>query len=119
MLNARRSILDTGRGNPASGNAVLNYRRSSVMTADPRNLILIAYDRAIAGYRQRDLEIAGRAVTELINGLNMDAGDIAKNLLGIYQYCGELGRKGQCEDAAGILQELRDTWAAVGDVKNS
>ena len=82
---------------------------------DPRKQILLVYDRAITGCRQQDLEIAGRALAELINGLNMDAGPISGNLLAIYQYCGELVRSGQYEEAVSILQDLRDTWAAVGN----
>jgi hypothetical protein len=74
----------------------------------------MVYDRAIAGCCQRNLEIAGRAISELINGVNMGAAPIAGNLLAIYQYCGDLARKGQYDAAASILQDLRDTWAAVG-----
>ena len=98
--------------------AARSYQQNNVMTADPIKLILLVYDRAIAGCRQRKLEIAGRAITELINGLNMDATPVAGNLLAIYQYCGERCRKGQFSEAAGILQDLRDTWAAVSGKAN-
>ncbi len=120
MFDTRYVTVDTGRKNPvhsvlprASANAAQSYLQNSVTTADPRKQILLVYDRAIAGCRQRDLDMAGRAVTELINGLNMDAGPIAGSLLAIYQYCGELARKGQYEEVASMLQDLRDTWAAV------
>ena len=122
MLDTRYSTVDIGQKNPASNmpsrasaNAAQNYLRNSVTTADPRKQILLVYDRAIAGCRQQNLEIAGRALMELVNGLNMNAGPISGNLLAIYQYCSELARKGQYEEAANILQELRDTWAAVGN----
>ena len=94
--------------------AVQNYQQSSVYTADPLKLVLMAYNAAIAGCRQRNLQRAGRAITELINGLRMDITPIAGNLLAIYQYCGELVRHERYEEAANILQELRDTWAAAG-----
>jgi flagellin-specific chaperone FliS len=100
---------------PASANAVRSYQQNRVATADPLKLILMVYDRAIAGCHHQDLEIAGRAITELINGLNMDAGTISENLLAIYQYCGEAIRKGQYDEAASILKDLRDTWAAVAN----
>ena len=93
--------------------AARRYQQNSVMTSDPLKLVLLAYDRAITGCCQENPEIAGRAIRELIMGLNMDAGDIAAKLLAIYQYCGELARNGQYEEAANILQDLRDTWAAV------
>ena len=125
MLDTQYSTVDTGRKNPvpnmpprASASAAQNYLRNSVTTADPRKQILLVYDRAIAGCRQQDLEMAGRALAELVNGLNMDAGPISGSLLAIYQYCSELARKGQYEEAANILQELRDAWAAVGNTEN-
>lgn len=120
MLDTRYSTPGTERKSSApnilsqvSVNAAHSYRQNSVTTADPHKLILVAYDRAIAGCRQQDLEMSWRAIQELIGGLNMDAGAIARDLLGIYLYCVEIARKGQYEDAANILQDLRDTWAAV------
>ena len=92
--------------------AARSYQQNNVNTADQLKLILMVYDKAIAGCHQRDLEMAGRAIMELTNGLNMDAGTIAWSLLAIYQYCGELFRESQYEEAANILQELRDTWTA-------
>ena len=94
--------------------AAQSYRQNSVMTSDPLKLILMVYDRAISGCNQGDLEKAGRAITELVKGLQMDAGEVADGLLSIYQYCSELVRKRQYDEAAGILQDLRDTWEIAG-----
>lgn len=96
-----------------SQTAARRYQQNSVMTSDPLKLVLLAYDRAITGCCQQDPEIAGRAIRELIMGLDLDAGDIATKLLAIYQYCAELTRKRQYEEAANMLRDLRDTWAAV------
>lgn len=94
--------------------AIRNYQQNSVSIANLVKLILMIYDRAITGCRRRDPEMVGRTITELINGLNMDAGIISWNLLAIYQYCSGLARRGQYDEAADILQDLRDTWAAAG-----
>ena len=99
--------------------AARSYRQNSVMTSEPLKLILMVYDRAISGCHQRDLNIAGRAITELMNGLDLDVAPIAGRLLVIYQYCGELARKGQYPEVAAILQELRDTWGAVSGKVNA
>lgn len=99
--------------------AVRSYQQNSVMTSDPLKLVLMAYDRAISGCHQKDLNIAGRAITELTNGLNMDATPLAGNLLAIYEYCGDLAREGWYAEAATILQELRDTWSAVNGKANA
>ena len=93
--------------------ATRHYQQNSVMTSDPLKLIILAYDRAITGCCQQDSEIAGRAIKELIMGLNMEAGDIAAKLLAIYQYCSELTRKKKYEEAANLLRDLRDTWVAA------
>jgi len=94
--------------------ATKSYQKNNVNTADPLKLILIVYDRAILGCRQHNIEIAGRAILELIRGLNMEAGIISYSLLAIYQYCGELIRKGQYDEVASMLVELRDTWVEAG-----
>lgn len=94
--------------------AAKNYQQNIVNTADPIKLVLIAYDRAILGCRKRNIEMAGMAILELIKGLNMEAGTISYSLLAIYQYCGELIRKGQYDEVASMLSELRDTWAEAG-----
>ncbi len=101
-----------------SQTAARRYQQNSVMTSDPLKLVLLAYDRAITGCCQQDPEIAGKAIRELIVGLNMDAGDLTAKLLAIYQYCSELTRKRQYEEAANVLRDLRDTWAAVRDKVN-
>lgn len=97
----------------ASANAARSYQQNGVSTADLRQQILMVYDRAIPGCHKQDPELAGRAITELVRGLSMDAGPISGNLLSIYQYCSALVRKGRFKTVASLLQELRDTWAAV------
>ena len=98
--------------------AARSYRQNSVMTSDPLKLILMVYDRAISGCHQRDLHITGRAITELMNGLDMEVAPLAGQLLAIYEYCGGLAREGWYPEAEAILQELRDTWNAVSGKAN-
>jgi len=99
--------------------ATKSYQQNNVNTADPFKLLLIAYERAILGCRKRNIEMAGRAILELVNGLNMEAGNISYSLLAIYQYCGELIREGQYDESARILTELRDTWVEAGNKMKS
>jgi len=75
------------------------------------------YDKAISGCQQRNLEKTWRAISELINSLNMDAGAISWRLLAIYEYCTDLARNGQYDEVIRILKDLRDTWAALQGVK--
>jgi len=102
-----------------SQTAVKSYQQNSVNTADPIRLVVMAYNAAIAGCRQHNLERMNRAIKELINGLSMDIAPLAGNLLGLYNYCGELARKKKFDEAANILQELRDAWATASANKQS
>ncbi|MBD3184881.1 flagellar protein FliS [Candidatus Poribacteria bacterium] len=99
--------------------ATQSYQQNSVTTADPLKLILMVYDRAIHGCQQKDLKMVGRAISELIRGLNMDAGEISWNLLSIYEYCGDLIRGGKYDEAMNILKELRDTWSNLKMVEKT
>ena len=92
---------------------IQTYHQNNIMSADPLKLIIMLYDRAIHGCRQRNLELTWNSIKMLIDSLNMEAKPVADNLLAIYDYCGELARIKEYDKAALILQELRDTWASV------
>jgi flagellin-specific chaperone FliS len=89
------------------------YREQQVQSAGPVERLLIVYDVALLACAKRDLERLSRALGVLVEGLNFEYAEIANRLLAIYQWCGELGRKKQYEEAAGILRELRETWTVV------
>jgi flagellin-specific chaperone FliS len=89
------------------------YQQNNVMSADPLKLILMLYDRAIYGCRQKNLEITWDALKQLINSLNMEVQPIATRLLAVYNYCNDLARAKQFDAAIMILQDIRDTWASA------
>ena len=39
--------------------------------------------------------------------------EVALGFFKIYQYCADLARKGEFDEAAGLVRELRDTWVQV------
>lgn len=94
--------------------AAQTYRINQVASASPLDLVLMAYDAALIGCAQRDLARTTEAITVLRNALDFsyDA-KIAMGLFRLYQYCAELARKGDYDQAAHLLRELRDTWAQV------
>jgi flagellin-specific chaperone FliS len=92
---------------------IQTYQQSNVMSADPMKLVIMLYDRAIYGCRQKNLELTWEAIKQLINSLNMEIQPIADNLLAIYDYCNELARERQFDTAATILQDIRNTWANI------
>ncbi len=90
------------------------YRQTQVMTTDPLQLLVMTYDYAIAGCRERNLEKVTAALKELRSALNHEeGGQIAADLLSLYLYMADQARQGHFDHVATLLQELRDTWSAV------
>ncbi len=116
------------------------YKTTNVGTADQGKLILIAYDVAIKHCklcipifddkkrieeRTRHLCKVQDALSELMSSLNLDVGDIAKNLYRLYDYmvrrCIEANIKSDkniIQEILGYLEDLRDAWGqAVANVR--
>lgn len=91
---------------------IQEYRYQDIMSASPLRLVIMAYDAAIIGCEQRDLIKTTRALAVLRDALNFDYAEIAGRLFSLYEWCADLARKGQYDEAARILRELRDAWAA-------
>ena len=90
--------------------ALRNYKRSQIMSATPLQLVLMAYDAALVGCARRDLAKTTQAVNTLIKALDMSQGDIAVQLYYLYQYCNDMARRGQFDEAARVLRELASAW---------
>lgn len=90
--------------------ALRNYRQNQIMSATPLQLVLMVYDVAIIACKRRDLAKLTRALNLLIQALDMRQGEIALGLYRLYQYCADLARKGEFDQAAEILRELTSAW---------
>ncbi len=122
-------------------NPYKQYKQTSVKTASPERLIIMLYDGAIKflnrakiKMNEQDIEETNRAllktqdiISELMIGLNMEAGEIAQNLYNLYDYFQhrliEANTKkapGIIDEILGYLVELRETWAeAAVKIKSS
>lgn len=110
------------------------YKESAVLTATPEQLVVMLYDGAARFLRQAEAalheeawtqanERIGRGeaiVDELLATLNMDAGEVAERLQGIYVFCKRCLIEARLErDPAKVqhvirlLGELREAWAQV------
>ena len=89
------------------------YQSNAALTASPLVRLLTVYDYAVSACRQERLEELGKALRVLSESLDFTY-PIAYQLAAIYQWCGELGRKGSFEEAGRLLRELRDAWATAG-----
>lgn len=110
------------------------YRSTQVQTATPERLVVMLYDGALANAEQgikalevKDWEKAhhliGKAqemVVELMAALNLDTGEIARNLYKIYEYVrGRLVEANVRKEPAPLrevitlLGELKEAWAEI------
>jgi flagellar protein FliS len=110
------------------------YRESAVLTASRERLVVMLYDGACrfleqgaAAMRAGDIGAThvklrrGEAIiSHLQHTLDMEQGDIPKNLLTIYLFCRRhLNRArlekdpAKVEDVIRLLRQLRDAWDAI------
>lgn len=110
------------------------YATSAAHTATPGRLIVLLYERFgvlarrarvsyIAGdiaAGDRHLTRAGQVITELHVALDLNRGELARNLASLYVYIDERlrdarggGRIGALDEAIGHMDELASAWATI------
>ena len=116
-------------------NGIQMYRKTNVVTADPKRLVLMCYEGAIDCLKigkqkltENDYESKGKHIAkardiiyELKASLNFEKGEtIAKNLDSLYNYMlrriieGDLTQDIQAlEEVIGILEELKSAWDEI------
>ena len=87
------------------------YRQQQVSGLGTGPLLLLAMDTAVRACRQKRRGLLTRVIGELVAGLDLSCGEIAGNLLTLYEYLLRLVREGRLDEAQAILEDLRDTWA--------
>ncbi len=90
-----------------------NYLEQEIMTLNPIQLLIKAYDAGIAACNRKDERKAGVVLAELIDSLNFDEAEIANSLFRLYEYCVREVKRGNFEVTLKILKELRETWIQV------
>lgn len=87
------------------------YRYQQIMGSRPEALVLLAYEATIQACRSRDGRRASQGLVTLIDGLNLDAGEIGLGLLRLYDYALRCVKTGRFDAALEVLEPLRQTWA--------
>ncbi|MCB0209142.1 MAG: flagellar protein FliS [Anaerolineae bacterium] len=99
--------------------ATQTYRANQVNGASPLDLLLMTYDAALIGCGQNNLSRTINALNLLRDSLDFSYDqEIALGFFRLYQYCADLARKGEFDEVATILRELRDAWAQVKEQYN-
>jgi flagellar protein FliS len=116
-------------------NGMQSYRRTNVITADPKKLVLMCYEGAIDSLKigkqkliEEDYEEKGRAlakaqdiINELLCSLDFEKGDaIARNLDSLYNYMlrrilhADVNKDiSAIDEVIGMLNELRSAWEEI------
>jgi len=116
-------------------NSVINvYKKNQINTTSSENLVLMLYDgarkfinRSIISLENDDIQAANYnllrsqdILSELMSGINFEAGDIAEGLFAIYEYMhfrliqANLKKDSQAaQEVLIMINELRDTWVQV------
>lgn len=86
------------------------YLEQEIMTLNPLQLLIKAYDAGITACNRKDEHKASAVLTELIDSLNFDYAEIANSLFRLYEYCMREVKRGNFDVTLKILKELRETW---------
>jgi flagellar protein FliS len=86
------------------------YLEQEIMTLNPLQLLIKAYDAGITACNRKDEHKASTVLTELIDSLNFDYAEIANSLFRLYEYCMREVKRGNFDVTLKILKELRETW---------
>ena len=93
------------------------YRANQVMGASPGQLVLLLYDHVIRCLAREDMRGASKGLVELMGSLDLDYQEVSGRLFSLYEYCLDLVKKSEYEQASKILTEMRQMWAiAIGRV---
>ncbi|MDN3513510.1 MAG: flagellar protein FliS [Candidatus Brocadia sp.] len=91
------------------------YLEQEIMTLNPVQLLIKAYDAGIAACNRKDEAKTSTVLVELIDSLNFDYAEISNSLFRLYEYCMREVKRGNFDTTLKILKELRDTWIQVQD----
>jgi len=107
------------------------YRSTQIETASPERLLIMLYDAAIAALSVARVAVASRhreeanrafqkaqaVISELQGSLDLNAGEVARNLFALYDYFNRRlieanlrQDQGILDEVLGHLRDLRQTW---------
>lgn len=121
-----------GEGESKMNSVVNVYKKNQINTASSENLVLMLYDgarkfisRSIISLENQDIQSANYnlqrsqdILSELMSGVNFEAGELAEKLFALYEYMhyqlvqANLKKDRQyAEQVLTMIEELRNVWA--------
>lgn len=92
-------------------NAFEDYKNNQIMGLTPVQVILKLYDYVIVNCKRQDAEKVNAGLTQLIAALNFDHKQVALGFFRLYRFCQDQSRRGNFEEVANVIGELRTAWA--------
>ena len=89
------------------------YTENQVVSASPGKLILLLYDYVIKCLKNSDMRGASKGLVELMSSLDLDYQEISGRLFSLYEYCLDLVKKGDFDQALKIITEMRQMWVTA------
>ena len=87
------------------------YKENQVMGASPGKLVLLLYDHVIDCLKNSDMRGASKGIVELMGSLDLDYQEISGRLFSLYEYCLDLVKKKEYDQARKVMTEMRQMWA--------
>ncbi|MBX7153326.1 MAG: flagellar protein FliS [Candidatus Kapaibacterium sp.] len=98
-------------------NTIPGYLEQEVLLWSPEKITLKTYDLFIVSAKRKDVRRMNRVLAELIGALNFEHGDLPQRIYRLYEYCQSCVAQRRYDEAAGIIQELRETWAKTFELE--
>jgi flagellin-specific chaperone FliS len=86
------------------------YREQEHAVIAPERLLLLTYATAIHACQSGKRGLLVRALEELVCGLDLEQGELARGLLRQYEYLLHRTREGALEEVETHLRELKTAW---------
>jgi flagellin-specific chaperone FliS len=103
-------ITENRRERAVNPDGIDAYRTSQVTGSSPARLVLLLYDHVIKCLKSGDSRGASKGIVELMGSLDLDYQEVSGRLFSLYEYCLDLVKKGEHEQAGKIMTEMRHMW---------
>jgi len=90
------------------------FIEEKIKTATPKELLIMVFDYTLSALKKGDTVSARKGIRELIDSLDFEkGGEIARNLVALYEYCLRQIHSGNLQEAYDIIKEIRDAYAQI------
>ena len=89
------------------------YKTNQAMGASPGQLVLLLYDHVINCLKKSDMEGASKGIVELMGSLDFDYQEVSGRLFSLYEYCLDLVKNREFNQACNVITDMRHMWATA------